>query len=114
MAKDAMSKIGVWAFIVGVIIAIIAGFWQLSGMVASLLMVIGLIVGFLNVQGKESSGFLMAAVSLVIVTYFGGQRLSSVALVGDFLSGILGAILIFVVPATIVVALKAVYALAKD
>src|SRR3989344_4455305 len=109
MAK-ASKGIGGWAFIIGVIIAILVG---LLGSVTSwlwVLVVIGLIVGFLNVSGKESSNFLLAAVSLVIVTVLGDNVMSSVAVLGR----ILNAITAMVVPATVIVALKSIYSLAKN
>ncbi len=118
MAGDSsLAKIGSWAFILGVIIAIVAGVLQPGGAnptLTSLLIVLGLIVGFLNVTGKETTQFLLATVSLVIVSSFGGQVMGQVVQVGTYISGVLGAIMTFVVPATIIVALKAIYALASD
>ena len=109
MAK-ASKGIGGWAFIIGVIIAILVG---LLGSVTSwlwVLVVVGLIVRFLNLSGKESSSFLLAAVSLVIVTVLGDNVMSSVAVLGR----ILNAITAMVVPATVIVALKSIYSLAKN
>lgn len=111
---NAMKTLGVWAFVIGIVIAIIAGFWPLGTFVTSILIILGLIVGFLNVTGKETQHFLLAAVALVIVMYFGDQTLAGVDKIGYYISGILGAIMTFVVPATIVVAIKAIYALAHD
>ncbi|MBI2574745.1 hypothetical protein HYV82_02575 [Candidatus Woesearchaeota archaeon] len=119
MAGDgSLAKIGSWAFILGVIIAVVAGVLQAqsetpSPMLTSLLIVLGLVVGFLNVTGKETTPFLLATVSLVIVS-MGGDVLGKVATVGPYISGVLGSIMTFVVPATIIVALKAIYALASD
>ncbi len=109
MAKSSRG-IGGWAFIIGVIVAILVG---LFGSITSwlwALVILGLIVGLLNITGKESSNFLLAAVSLVIVTVLGGNVMSSVPVLGR----ILGAITALVVPATIIVALKSIYSLAKD
>jgi hypothetical protein len=113
MAKESnvIQKIGSWAFLIGVIIAIIAGFWKLNTIMTAVLIILGLIVGFLNVTGKETTPFLLATVALVIVTYFGGNVLAPVS---DTLQQILNAIIVFVIPSTIVVALKAIYALASD
>jgi hypothetical protein len=119
MAKetDLLTKVGSWAFIIGVIIAIIVGIF--SGGVGSpvtttVLIVLGLIVGFLNVTGRETTPFLLAALSLVLVSRFGGDVLGGVATIGPYIQGTLGALMTFVVPATIIVALKAIYALAHD
>jgi hypothetical protein len=115
MAKESnvVQKIGSWAFMIGVIIAVIAGFWQLGMVWTAILVILGLIVGFLNVTGKETMPFLMATVSLVIVARFAGD-LPGLNDVSPVLGSIFRALVIFVVPSTIVVALKAIYALASD
>jgi len=109
-----MQKVGSWAFIVGVIIALIAGFWPLNAVVTSVLLILGLIVGFLNVSGSETMPFLLASVSLVIVSSFGGNLLGAIATIGPKIQMVLTTLVNFVIPATIVVALKTIYALAKD
>ncbi|MBW2968304.1 hypothetical protein KY362_07505, partial [Candidatus Woesearchaeota archaeon] len=83
-----MQKIGSWAFIVGVILAIIAGFWPLGTVMTSILIILGLIVGFLNVTGKETNSFLFATLVLVVMTSMGGQVLSNIQYVGPMLSSI--------------------------
>jgi len=120
MAKDSvdlLNKIGSWAFIIGVIIALIVGIFGAgtgNAITTSILILLGLIVGFLNVTGRETTPFLLAAVSLVLVSYYGGDVLSRIATIGPYLQGVLSAIMTFVIPATIIVALKAIYALAHD
>lgn len=118
MAKESnlLAKVGSWAFIIGIIIAIIVGIFSRTGttVTTTVLIVLGLIVGFLNITGRETTPFLLATISLVIVAYFGGATLGQVAVIGPFLQGILGALMTFVVPATIIVALKAIWALAHD
>jgi hypothetical protein len=112
---DLVAKIGSWAFIIGVIIAlIVGGFGNKDPIVTTVLILLGLIVGLLNVTGRETTPFLLASVSLVIVSSMGGAGLASVASIGTTLQGILNAIMTFVMPATIIVALKAIYALAHD
>ena len=115
------EKIGKYSFIIGVIIAVVLGLGigALAPAVpalTSILVVLGLIVGSLNVAGKESKEFLMVAVILVIVASLGGSAysaLGSVLIVGPYIAGILNAILAFVVPATVIVALKQMRALAE-
>ncbi len=112
MAKAKGNLLGAWAFLAGVIIAIIVSFLGVSvtsGIWAIILVVIGLIVGLLNVGGKEMTTFLLAAVSLVIVSSFGAASLASVAYIGEILS----ALMVLFVPATIVVALRALFAVSK-
>jgi len=116
MAKsDNSSKIGRWAFVIGALIAIAAGLLgSMSTAVVSTLVILGLIVGLLNVTGKETQMFLLAGVSLVIVTSMGAANLAAVPVVGTYIVGIFGGLMTFVVPAVIIVALKAVMALAAD
>jgi len=113
---DLIAKVGSWAFIIGVVVALLLGIFSAGDtpVATTVLIVLGLIVGLLNVTGRETTPFLLAAVSLVIVSYMGGPVFSTVAQIGPKLQGVLGAITTFVIPATIIVALKAIYALAHD
>lgn len=119
MAKKSstMDKVGSWAFIIGVLVALIIGIFSFGGFNAtlvSILIVLGIIVGLLNVTSHETSGFLIAAVSLVIVAALGGNVLGAIAVVGPYLAAVLNALMTFVIPATIIVALRAIAALAQD
>jgi hypothetical protein len=115
--KNSIAAMGRWAFLIGIVVALIAGLvtkmigqeWTMS-----ILIVMGLIVGFFNVTESETKDYLMASVSMVIVTWIGGDIIGNVAVVGEYLKNVLNAMTIFVVPATILVALKAIYSLAKD
>ena len=112
MAKKG-NLVGAWAFLIGVILAVIVGILQLSateGVWAIVLIILGLIIGLLNVSGPELKDFLIAGAVLVIVSGMGGQAyLSEIPFVGE----IVKALVVMFVPATIVVALKSVFALAK-
>ena len=106
-----MNKVGGWAFLIGVIVAILAGlFGSLNSLWVGILVVLGLIVGFLNVTGNETRDYLLAAVLLVIVAAFGKNVLGAISVLGN----ILDAMMVLVVPATVVVALRAVFGLARD
>lgn len=109
-----VQKIGSWSFLIGMLISVVAGFMTGGNwypVMVGVLVILGLIVGFLNVTGRETTPFLLSAVVLVIVADFGGRALS---VVSPVLQQIFNAIVVFVVPSTIVVALKAIYALASD
>ena len=82
--------------------------------ITSLLILLGLIVGFLNVTDKEVKDYLLTAVCLVIVTSLGGTSIRSLMIIGPYLAGVLNAIMIFTIPATIVVALKEIISIAKN
>ena len=122
MAKGSLgSMVGAWAFLIGVLLAVILGIFssQLSSAynaILGLLVIAGILVGLLNIGSKESSKFLLAALALVIVSYMGDNAISAlgaVALIGPILSDILSALLVLFVPATIIVALKTVFSIAK-
>lgn len=114
--SNTIQKVGSWAFIVGVILAVLGGLvWQKNEVVLGILVVLGLVVGFLNVTGSETSPFLMASVSLVIVAFTGGTSVfNALGTIGPYIQSVLAAIQAFVMAATIIVALKAIYALASD
>jgi len=101
------DTLGGWAFLIGVILAIIFGFITVGSWLGWVLVVLGLIIGLLNIADKEVQPFLMAGTVLVIVSAFGGNVFSG------FLKNILDNMLFLFVPATIVVALKSVFKLAK-
>lgn len=106
--------LGSLAFLFGAAIAIIIGVSNpeyANTMLSSLLIILGLVVGFLNITTKEKHAFLFATVSLVIVSFFGGAVLGEVAVIGSYLEAVLRSILTFVIPATLVVAIRAVYSL---
>lgn len=115
------KKIGQYSFVIGMVIAVVVGLAipalaELEPWLVSLMIVLGLIVGFLNVATKESQQFLIVGVVLVLLTYAGGagNTLGTVMYIGAYLSGIFQAIMAFVIPAVIVVGLKTVWKLAKD
>ena len=112
------ARVGNYSFIIGVIIAIVLGVVSLGTItpwLASLLVVLGLIVGFLNVAGKETKDFLLVAVVLIIAAGMGGASatIGGVQYIGKYLTGIFTQVLAFVVPATVVVALKEIWSLGK-
>ena len=117
MAKKLSSIIGSWAFLIGVILAIIAGI--LAGLnvtaltnstVMVTLVVIGLIVGLFNITSKESSSFLLSGTCLIVVSFFGVNVLALIPM----LSSILIALLAIFVPSTIIVAIRNVFSLSKN
>ncbi|MDP7141126.1 MAG: hypothetical protein QF362_04065 [Candidatus Woesearchaeota archaeon] len=116
------KKIGHYSFVVGVVLALLLGlasqFLAGTGLIpwlASLLVVCGLTVGFLNVTGKETKEFLVVSTVLVIIAGLGGasSSLAGVEIVGPYLSGVFLQVLAFIVPAVVVVALKDIWNLTK-
>ncbi|MEK6926341.1 MAG: hypothetical protein AABW50_03625 [Nanoarchaeota archaeon] len=110
MAKKQSNMWGSWAFLIGVILAVVFG---LAGVMTSTLMIIlviiGLLVGLLNIGDEEVQPFLMSGAVLIIAAAFGQQAVGAIS----FLENILSALLIVFVPATIIVALKNVFSMAR-
>lgn len=107
-----MEKLGNWAFLIGLIIALLVGlFTAANGTVVSILVILGLIVGFLNITDKEVHSFLVASVALIVASLAAGS-LASIPAIGDILARILNNFVILVAPAAIVVSVKAIYGLA--
>lgn len=103
-------NIGSWAFLIGLIIAVIFGFLgTLSGTVLAILVILGIIVGLLNIAAKEVNQYLMAGTVLVIISSLGQNTFTAV----PFATNILDAILALFVPSTVIVALKSVFSLAR-
>lgn len=105
------QKIGEYAFLIGIVIAVLAGLLlQTGGWVAVALVVLGLIVGLLNITAKETIPFLVASIALLLARSAGLEKLP---LVGTYLGAIVDNIVVFVAPAAAIVALKTVFDLAK-
>ena len=90
----------------------------MTKILTSLLAILGLVAGYF-VSEKDVKTFLFASVSLVLVSFAGlqGGFLSAAVLgvvsVSKLITNILGALMFVFIPATIVVALKVVFSLAK-
>jgi hypothetical protein len=110
------EKIGGWAFLLGVLIAVLAGLLSgfldstTAGFVTLALVVLGLVVGFLNIGDKEINDFLVAAIAVVLL---GTANLTAIPWVGTYLALMVLNVAAFVAPAALVVALKAIYTLAS-
>tara|TARA_B100001971_G_scaffold211578_1_gene239580 strand:- start:984 stop:1370 length:387 start_codon:yes stop_codon:yes gene_type:complete len=124
--KSKENSIGAWAFLVGVVLAIVIGLsttlvsipvlTSFSPQVYAILVLLGIFVGFMNVAGKDSQTFLLAGTVLVIVSKFGMEGVTGSLIgigVGDAVSSVFGALLALFAPATIIVALKTVFSIAK-
>jgi hypothetical protein len=121
MVKSKENLWGAYAFLIGVVLAVIFGLFNKSfesagGLFYTTLVVIGIIVGFMNTSDRDSNTFLIASLSLVIVGALGMEPLKYISTnnyVVSSLRNILGSLLVLFVPATIIVALKTVFAMAK-
>jgi hypothetical protein len=110
--KGFLGFIGFWAFIIGFILAIVAGLlWPGNTTIIVILVILGIIIGLLNVTAKEFQLFLLATIALVVV---GNAFASLTALsLGAKLGNILSYVGILVAPAAIIAAIKALWAVGK-
>ena len=109
----------------GVVIAVIIGLsaslinipaiQENNKLIYGILIILGIIVGYM-ISGKDSMTFLFAGTALVIVSKFAmdvvTQSLIGIGL-GTFVKAVFGALITLFAPATIIVALKAVFGIAK-
>jgi len=117
MAKGKGNKLGAWAFLIGIILAVVVGLFEFLGITTGvgffpmILVILGIVIGLLNVSSSETKEFLTVAAVLVIVSALGGTAyLRDIPIVGTMI----GSLVVLFVPATIVVALKTVFVLAKN
>ncbi|MCK5626413.1 hypothetical protein KAI23_00400 [Candidatus Bathyarchaeota archaeon] len=111
-----IETIGRWAFIAGVIIALLAGIaaavgGAMGGYVPLLMLILGVIVGLTTVTEKETTPFLVAAIALLVANGGGAFLLVDGVLpgVGTGIDTILVTLAPFVAPAAIIMAVKAIY-----
>jgi hypothetical protein len=102
--KMKLATVGKWAFIVGLVLAILAGlFFQVAWLVW-VLAILGVIVGILYITTEETQSFLLAAVAITL----SATALNTIPLIGEFLKNILGFVAAFVAGAMLIVGLKAI------
>ena len=106
--KPDLTTIGHWALIVGIGLAIIAGFAVIPAL-PIVLFVLGLIVGLLNVKEKESTPFLVAAIALLLIGVAGLQLGGLTPIIASILNNFIA----FMAAAALVVAIKQILAVAK-
>lgn len=126
--KSKENSVGAWAFLIGVILAIIIGvsttffipdskISTYSSPIYAILVLLGIFVGSkTNVSGKDSNNFLIAGAILVVVSRFGMESVTGSLIgigIGDLVSSIFSALLVLFVPATIIVAIKNVFSISK-
>ena len=136
MAKDMWGKIAVWAFIIGVVIALLIGLWQAYNLqnnetpilssdngvwIGWLLAFLGLIVGLLAILGRgtitkaETPAFLMAGIALLIMYgVFNTMADKLTPWLGPLLAGLSWPLAIFIAPAVGILSIKAIWDIGKE
>lgn len=110
-----------YCFLVGISLAVFVGLFndffnsvlgsQAGQVYVTTFVLLGTIVGLVNLSAKETLPFLMAAVALMLA---GIVNLNLVFGVGKVLRPALSNIVVFVVPGAIILSLKTIWQLASD
>jgi hypothetical protein len=125
IAKE--NSIGAWAFLIAVVLAVVIGIFTslipmpelkaYSSFIYLILVILGIVVGAsINTSGRDSQTFLITGAIIVIVSKFGMESVISSLIgigAGDIGSSIFASLLALFVPATIIVAIKTVFRMAR-
>ncbi|HIH77447.1 MAG TPA: hypothetical protein HA341_00770 [Halobacteria archaeon] len=119
--RKTLNFIGRIAFLIAFVIAIIMGLltgaevvtMDTFGWIILTLVILGLIVGLLNITQEEVANFLIASVALIVFNTLSGLLLL-IPYIGNYIVAIINFIAIFVAPAALIVALKAVVSMTKN
>ncbi len=114
--KRGSNQLGSWSFLIGFVLAVLLGLGftgAYQSQMVWLVFLAGLIVGFLNITADEVSGFLTAGTVLVLVSFL-GQGAGAFEGVAPQIVGVLKGILTLFVPATLIVAVKGAWTLARN
>lgn len=114
------KRLGHYSFIAGLIVAVLLGLFasiipDLTQLVVIIsLLILGVIVGLLNIKTEETIGFLVA--SLVLLFSFASTYyyFKTIPQIGAVLGAIWDNLIFFIGVSAIIVALKTVYALAEE
>jgi len=120
-------KYGEWAFLIGIALAVVVGIFssfigaELLPIVVAVLVLLGLVVGFMNIKEKEITAFLIATIALLSVAYswqpltalFSAYLGAPGGVLVNAINGFMSALVAFIAPAAFIVALKQVYNLAQ-
>lgn len=127
MAKKNMKHYGEYAFLAGVILALLLGILSSTMPVSTgpvvimVLAVLGIIVGLVNISAKETHTFLVATIALLLAATAWTPLITVLQIFGDvgttvalWIGGFVTHLVAFISPAAFIVALKTIYLLAKD
>jgi len=100
-----MKNVGKWLFLAGIVLSIISGYITWSPM-PLVLILLGFIVGFVNINEKEAQKFLIASITLLVVGTAGMSALFATGSLGGTIQLILNDFVSFVAASAFVVALR--------
>ena len=102
-----IEKIGKWSFVAGFALAIIAGFFTIP-FIYTILAILGLVVGFLNIKTKDSIKYLISVVTLLIIASALLQTVMTTGAGYELFDSLLGNTIVFLGASGIVVSIKEV------
>ena len=115
MAKKSNNLVvlGKWAFLIGLALAIIAGVIPANTIpnLTLILVILGLIVGFLNIAKSDTVKLLVAIIALMAV---GSFTISVIPAISGYLEAMLANIVVLAGAAGFVVAIKAIVETSKQ
>jgi len=107
-----IGLVGFWSLIVGLVISLIAGL-VLPGnaVVAIILVILGIVIGFLNITPKEVQALLLASIALIVV----GNAFAPLKFLGvdTYIAGVLAYVTVLVAPAAVIGAVKMLWTIGK-
>lgn len=111
-----MSQVGRWLFLAGVVIAVVTGLAGNLGIsvLPVILLVLGIVVGLLNVSGAETRTFLVASIALMLTAGSLGGLDALGGGLGSIVNAVAANLQTFIAPAALVVALKSLLSTAGD
>ena len=105
------SQMGHYLFLAGILIAVITGLANFGiPHLGTFLVLLGAIVGFLNVTGAESRTFLIAGIAFLATA----SALNGLPGLGDSIASIAANLSAFAAPAVLIVAMKSLLTTAGD
>lgn len=114
--QRAAAVIGELAFIIGIVLAVIAGVAAPgNGLAILVLVILGIIVSILNITAREVVTVLVASIALISVGSIPGgafgplDNLTKPVLVGTWLNAMVVYLAIFMVPVGVISAVRAVW-----
>ena len=116
------EEIGKWSFLAGVVIALITGIgagvgasWAVNPWIVLIIVILGLVIGFVNITAKEIQPFLIAALALFAFSMANLEAINTlIPYLGSVLNSVVQYVAALVGPAALVVALRAVYKFAAE
>ena len=111
-----LTAIGAVAFVAGFLLSVIGGIWYSDNVnLAAALVILGLVVGLLNITARESLPYLVAATALVLVGAIApfGPLNALLDGLGDTLNNIVRMVMVFTAPAAVVNAIKVAQSIAR-